>query len=183
MNEAVLGILITADDTASPKLQGLSNVLTQNRTAFRQLAMGVMYLGSTFLSMGIALQNTNSAMGKSIGQTMVMVGGIMTAIGSALEFISAISKIVTALKAFQVQEMLTQAFMPGVGWATLAVGAVAAAGIGGYAYGKSNTKAEKGITVNNTFNGTVLTEKQAGETIRKQIVLTQQRTGGTSGIQ
>lgn len=183
MNEATLGILITAQDQATPKLQGLQNTLTSNRTAIRELAMGVSYLGTTFLGLGIALQRSNSTMAQSIGNTAIMVGAVMSAIGASAQFVSAIARMVHALKVLNIQQIITQALSGPMGWATLLGGAAIAGGTiaGVAAYSRSQTKAEKQTTVNVKVQGSVVTTRQLGDEVRKQIILNQQRNV-TSGI-
>ncbi len=179
--EATLGILLTATDNATPKLQGMTNSLTQNKMAIRELAMGVSYLGMSFASMGIMLKAANDPLGKTITNTLLMTGSIMTAIGTSVQFVSAIVKVVDALKKLAVMEAIVQAFKGPAGWAVLGVSAAVAAGsvAGITAMAKSEKKAD--ITINNHIQGSVLTDKQIADTIRKEIVKTQQRNQ-TSGI-
>ena len=123
-----LSVIIKADDQFTPTLKQVSIATRSSLTAVRQLASGVMWLGVSFMSMGAMLKNTKTAMGETIGNTLMFVGSIATAIGSSLQFVLAIGKMVKALKALQLQQILTQAFSGPAGWAMLA-GGVAVAGL------------------------------------------------------
>jgi len=180
-NEATLGILIQANDQATPKLTGLGNTLSENKMAIRELAMGVSFLGVSFASMGIMLKGTNSELGKGIGNTLLMTGAIMTAIGSTVQFISAIAKVVDALRKLAVMEAIVKAFQGPAGWAMLGIGAAVATGAvaGISAMGRGEKRAAVNIT--NNIQGSVVTDKQIADTIRRELVKTQQRNN-TSGI-
>jgi hypothetical protein len=180
MNEATLGILITANDTATPKLQGLQNTLSNNRMAIRELGMGVTYLGTTFLGLGIALQRSNSELGRSVGNTVLMVGAIMSAVGSSIQFISAIAKMIHALRALTAAQILAQAFSP-IGIATLAVGGIIAGVTMASVSNKAQTAVAKGTTVNVNVQGSVVTARKLADEVRTEIIKTQDRNA-TSGI-
>jgi hypothetical protein len=177
MEESTLGVMLTmTGDNVTPQLKGLGTTLADNKMAIRELSMGTMMLGASFMAMGVALKGTNSALGQSVGQTLMMVGSIMTAIGSTVQFVSAISKTVDALQRLASSEAIAQAFanplLPilGIGAAALAIGAVK----GMSSMNKNETKVD--VKVNNSIDG-----KQLAATIRKQIVITQQQNN-TSGI-
>lgn len=212
MNDASLGILLTLRDEATGQLKNFSgqlrqtaadaqatgprvtapmndigNTLTKNRMAFRELAMGVMFLGMTFVSLGASMKMSNNESLKSIGSIIMMAGAIMTAIGSAVQFISAIMKIIHALKALQIQQILTQAFAGPAGWAMLAGGAAVAAGA---VYGVSRfeaaqtkvTRAEgRGQTtvVNQYIAGSVVAERQLVDNVHRALLVKEQRSFST----
>ena len=180
MNEASLAIILTAQDQATPQLKNFSTTLTSNKAAIRELAMGVSYLGMTFLGLGIALEKSNNAFGQSVGQMLIMVGSIMSAIGAAAQFVSAVAKMVNALKILNIQQIITQALMGPAGWITLGVGAaVATAAVAGtVAYSRAETKSEQKVTIENKI---YLDSKQIAGPVRKQFVLNQQQNA-TSGI-
>jgi hypothetical protein len=178
-----LNVIIRADDQFSVPLKRVHTSLSTNLTATRQLAMGVTHLGMTFMSMGFMLKNTKTALGETIGGTLMFVGSIATAIGASLQFILAIGKMVKALRALQIQQILTQAFSGPAGWAMLA-GGVAVAGL---TIAATNAKVAKqtsprtGNTVNVTVMGSVATEQKISDSVRKGILASQDRNS-TSGI-
>ena len=173
-------------DDATPKIRtfnkeanNVSDTLSKNRMAIRELAMGVGYLGTTFLGLGVAMQNSNNQTLKGFGTTFMFVGAIMTAVSSSVQFISAIAKMVDALKKLQVAEMLTQAFAGPVGWAGLAAGAAVA---GGIYYGVSKMeKAQHSVTINQHIAGSVVTEKQLTTNVQRGLLLAGQRSF-TTGV-
>lgn len=177
---AQLGITLSMTDNATPQMRSFGTTLTSNKAAIRELAMGVTYLGSSFLGLGVALAQSNNPLAKSISQTAIMVGGIMSAVGASVQFISAIAKMVSALRALQIQQMITQAFAGPVGWISLGIGAAVAGGAiaGTAAYSRSQSQVSNRINIENKV---MLDGKQIGSSVRKEIVLTQQRNN-TSGI-
>lgn len=179
--EAQLGILISATDTATPQLRGLRNVLTDNKMAIRELAMGTTMLGASFMAMGVALKGSKNELAQNVGQTLMMVGSIMTAVGSTVQFISAIAKTVDALKKLAAAEAIVKAFQGPAGWVALGVGVAVAAGAVAGINAMSKADKKSGVNITNNIQGSVVTDKQLSDTIRKQIVLTQQRNA-TSGI-
>ena len=208
MNETTMQVMLEMKNSASPQLAafgeqvkatsatvntsgvqmqqsmgGIGQTVMQNQQAFSDLAMGVNYLGTTFLGLGVAMQMSNDETLKAAGNTMMMVGAIMTAVGSASQFVYAISKMVQALKALRVQQILTQAFSGPKGWIALGVGAAVA---GGAIYGVSKMESGATRTAQPKFAATIenkvyLDSKQIGAAARKDIVLQQQRNN-TSGV-
>jgi hypothetical protein len=212
MNDTNLAVVLEMQDSASPQLRafgeqvkataanvktaggtmnttmgGVDTTLAKNKMALRELASGVMYLGGTFLALGVAMSSSNNETVKSIGNTVMMVGAFMTAIGSSVQFIAAISKMINALKALQIQQILTQAFSGPAGWATLVAGAAIAGGVvyGVSKYSSAANKASGGTTVNNNVTqniaGSVVTERQLTDNVHKGLLLKQARAG-TTGI-
>jgi hypothetical protein len=203
MESATLGVLIQAQDNASPILQSVgqsmaevktkttamtqvgssdvkvfTSTLSDNKSAIRELSMGTMMLGASFMAMGVALKGTNSQLGQTIGQTLMMVGSVMTAIGSTVQFISAISKTIHALQALAASEALVQALSnPLFLILGLAAGAGVVAGIS--ALNKSESKG--GASHITLENKTYLDGRQISSTVRRDIVLNQQQNS-TSGI-
>jgi hypothetical protein len=209
MNETNLAVVLEMQDSASPQLRafgeqvkataanvktaggtmnttmgGVDQTLNKNKMALRELATGVMYLGGTFLALGVAMQGSNNDTVKSIGNTLMMAGAFMTAIGSSVQFIAAISKMINALKVLQIQQILTQAFSGPAGWATLAAGAAIAGGVvyGVSKYSSAQSKSAGGTTnVNVTQNiaGSVVSQSQLTDGVHKGLLIKGQRSGST----
>lgn len=209
MNETNLAVILEMQDNASPQLKafgdnvkatagtvnaaggqvtttssGIDKSLQKNKAALRELASGVMYLGTTFLGLGVAMSQSNDETIKGIGNTIMMVGAFMTAIGSSVQFIAAIGKMISALKALQIQQILTQAFSGPAGWATLAAGAAIAGGVvyGMSKYQSAATKAAGGqtnVNVTQNISGSVVTERQLADNVQKSLLLKQNRNGST----
>ena len=182
--KATAGNVRTAGGTMNTTMGGVYQTLSKNKTALRELASGVMYLGGTFLVLGVAMSSSNDQTVKNIGNTVMMVGAFMTAIGSSVQFIAAIGKMVHALKALQIQQILTQAFSGPAGWATLAAGAAVAGGVvyGVSKYSSAQTKAASGTTnynVTQNIGGSVITERQMTDNVHKGLLIKGQRSGST----
>jgi len=177
-----LSVVIRADDQFTPTLKKVNTSLRTNMAAVRQLGYGVTYLGTSFMAMGFALKQTNSALGQSVGNTLMMVGAIATAIGQSFQFIAAIGKMVVALRTLATWQIITKALSGPWGWAALA-GGVAVAGVTIAATNQkvATSSSKTTPTVNVTVMGSVVTENQLAETIRKKFVIDQQRNS-TSGI-
>ena len=156
---------------------GLKETLLANKSAMRELGFGAMFLGSAMLGMGVAMQQSNNQAVKSAGNMLAMVGGIMMAVASAAQFVSAASKIAHALDAINIKLILQKALSGPWGWAMLA-GAGAVAGFAAYSAANRSSqpvKIESKTTV-------VLDRKVVGEAAREEIISLQQRNGGTSGV-
>ena len=190
------GQVNTSGANMNVSMGGVSDTLTKNRAAFRELAMGVNYLGTTFLGLGIAMKSANNEAIQNVGNTVMMAGAMMTAVGSAAQFLRAIGGMITALKALRVQQILSQAFAGPIGWGALAVGAgVAATAIyatsrmerGGQQPMNALPRAERGggqvnnYTVNQNIAGSVVTERQLADNVQRGLLLKAQRNS-TTGI-
>lgn len=177
MQDATLGIsLQMTSDTASPAMKSFTNTLTDNKSAIRELSMGTMMLGGSLLAMGVALKGTNSTLGQSVGQILMMVGSVTTAIGSAVRFISEIDKIVDGLHKLAESEIIVQALtnplLPLLG---IAVAGGAIAGL------SALQKNEAKTTIAVTSPPIYLNSKPISDAVRADIVKVQQRNPN-SGI-
>ncbi len=215
INEATLGILLTLRDDATGQLKNFSGQLrttgaeatamgprvtapmndisesmVKNRAAIRELSMGVMFLGTTFMSLGVSMKMTNNETLQNIGNIIMISGAIMTAVGSAAQFISAITKVIDALKKLRAAEILTQAFSGPAGWATLAVGGAIAAGTiaslskmesASTRVTRAQNAAAGSTTVNVNVAGSVVTNRQLVDEVHRGLLLKEQRSS-TTGI-
>lgn len=188
MNDAQLGILMTMSgseqvtagfNSVAGTAKTTNNVLITNKMALRELAMGMTQIGVAALSVGVLMKQSNDQLVSNIGNYVMLAGGIMSAVGSSVQFISAISKMVDALKKLREAQILQQAFAGPAGWAALGIG-VAVAGAATYGIARYESSQNKAAAVNlhTTVN---LDGKKVGEAVRTNIILTQQRNN-TSGI-
>lgn len=216
MNDTTLEVLLEMQDNATPQLQAfgaqvqtvtaetqqmgprvtaplsdIGTTLANNRRAIRELASGVMYLGGSFLAMGVSMQMSNNQAMKSAGSMLTLVGGVMATVGASVQFIGAISRMIDALKKLQIAEIIAKAFSGPAGWAMLAAGGAIA---GGAVYGLSRyqgaeTKvakaeaksAQTSITVHQHIAGSVVTERQLTDNVQKGLLLKGQRSY-TTGV-
>jgi hypothetical protein len=188
MDDTTLQILLEMQDNATPKLRTVSTEFRKNNAAIRELSMGTAYLGSTMLGLGVAMQASNNEAVKGVGNMLAMSGGILTAVGSAAHFVNAIGKMVSALKALRVQQVLTQAFSGPAGWAMLAAGtAIAGATIYGMSRSSpapvrtSTVNTQERVTIIQNIAGSVVAQKQLVDDVHKGLLIKQQR--GTTGLQ
>ena len=197
MNDTTLGIIVNMKENVTSTTKGvnqsmgsLSDTMADNRMKMRELGMGVSYMSMTMLGLGVAMQQTNNQFLKTTGSTLAWIGGIGMGISGAVQFISAISKVIDALKSLQIAEMLSQAFSGPAGWAMLLGGAAVA---GGIYYGVTRSQSAeakvaksdaKSTTVNNITihnQGSLYAQQDLISDIQKGLIQTQQRTS-TTGI-
>jgi hypothetical protein len=176
MESSSLGILITATDNATPQLKQLGATVSDNRMELRQLAMGVGFLGMQFSMMGMMARQSETAIGKNVGTTLMYVGALMTAFSTSVQFVRSIQQVTAALKGQAVMQALVNALTGPGGWAKLAIGGAIA--IGAVAGINAMTKNEQKVTIENKVN---IDGKQLGTAAKREIILNQQRNN-TSGI-
>ena len=179
MGESSLGVaLVLTQDSVSPQLKSLGSTLSDNRMAIRELAMGVTMMGASFMAMGVALSQSSNQTAQSAGRFLMLSGSIMTAIGSAVQFVSAISKTIDALQKLAASEIFAEA-MANPLLPLLGVGAAAALTFGVTkgisSMDKGNTKVENTVNVN--LNG-----KQVADSVKQQLVINAQQNAKTSGV-
>ena len=233
MMDTSMAVLLEIQNTASPELkrfaadieqtstqvksasgssreaaEGLGQGLAHSTGALRTLASGVGYLGSTFLGLGIAMKQSNNELAQSLGTTLMMSGAVMSSVASAAHFVAAIGKMIKALEALRVQQILTQAFSGPLGWAALAVGAGVATGAiisssnaakapeaaptrQGYqqilsatqmprpAETPAGSNSQQSIVVNQNISGSVVSERQLVDAVQKGLLEKSSRNYGT----
>lgn len=152
---AELAILLTLQDSATPQLQEFqktvatttaevkssTTTISEHSTAIRQLGMGLNYLGATALSAGIALAQTKNSTAQAVGQMLVFSGAIMASVGSAIQLVSSVGRIVRALQELAVMQTIVNALSGPLGWIVIiaAIGAAALAFVGLSASAKAAT--------------------------------------------
>ena len=179
MGEATLGVALTlTQDSVSPQLKSLGSTLGDNRMAIRELAMGVTMMGASFMAMGVALSQSSNQTAQAAGRFLMLTGSIMTAIGSAVQFVSAISRTIDALQKLAASEIFAEA-MANPLLPLLGVGAAAALTFGVTkgisSMNAANTKVENTVNVN--LNG-----KQVADSVKQQLVINAQQNAKTSGV-
>jgi hypothetical protein len=178
MEQSTLGVLLTCTDNATPQLKQLGATVSDNRMELRQLAMGVGFLGMQFSMMGMMARQSETAIGKNVGTTLMYVGALMTALSTAVQFVRSIQQVTAALKGQAVMQALVNALTGPGGWAKLAVGGALA--FGAVAGINAMTKNEQKVTIENKV---LLDGKQIGESARRAIIHNQMQNGNRSGIQ
>jgi hypothetical protein len=176
MEQSTLGVLLTCTDNATPQLKQLGATVSDNRMELRQLAMG--FLGMQFSMMGMMARQSETAIGKNVGTTLMYVGALMTALSTAVQFVRSIQQVTAALKGQAVMQALVNALTGPGGWAKLAVGGALA--FGAVAGINAMTKNEQKVTIENKV---LLDGKQIGESARRAIIHNQMQNGNRSGIQ
>ena len=179
MGEATLGVALQlTSDNVTPQLKSLGSTLGDNRMAIRELAMGVTMMGASFMAMGVALSQSSNQTAQSAGRFLMLSGSIMTAIGSAVQFVSAISKTIDALQKLAASEIFAEA-MANPLLPLLGVGAAAALTFGVTkgisSMNAGNTKVENTVNVN-------LDGKQVAASVKQNLVINAQQNAKTSGV-
>lgn len=177
MDTAELAVIVSMQEDVSSQMPRVTNSLVQSKAAIRELSMGVMYMGSMFMGLSVAMEKSNNETVKNVGSMLAIAGGIAMAAGSAAQFVSAAARIVSALRAINLQLLIQNALSGPKGWLVLG-GAVAAAGAAYYGMNKATGSSNQQVTIENKV---VLDGRQIGSASKRQIILNQQRNG-TSGI-
>ena len=190
LNEASLGIAITLSgqeqvstglNSVASTVKSSTNILTDNRMAFRELAMGMTHIGMAALSVGVMMKESNNQLVSNIGNYVMLAGGIMSAVGSSLQFISAIAKSEDALKKLKAALISVEAFSGVPGWVALGVGAAVAVGATVGISKLTSSENKSNVVINNHIAGSVVTEKQLTATIQKNLLVKGQQNL-TTGI-
>jgi hypothetical protein len=185
-----VSVVVALEDRASKGIKDVGHSIAgmseTSRRAVHELTYGMSLLGSSMLGLGVAMTQSDNQMTKNVGQTAMFVGGLLSAVGSSIQFIFAIGKMVKALKELAVAETIVQAFQGPKGWATLGISAAVA---GGAVYGiskfsETQAKAEKAAVnqmtvIHNNVQG-VITEQSLQE-MNRSYVLKQGDRNGNSG--
>ncbi len=152
-SEAIVTIVMKMRDEASKQLSAFGNNVVKNRQALRELATGATTVGVSFIALGAALKGINNPMAQTASNLLLIVGGVLSFIGTAGSFISAIGKIINSLKSLAIVQTIVKALSGPVGWAQIGIGlAVAGAATAGiYAMTRSSGGGGSGggnVTIN-----------------------------------
>ena len=115
----------------------------------------------------------------SIGNYVMLAGGIMSAVGSSLQFISAIAKSEDALKKLKAALISVEAFSGVPGWVALGVGAAVAVGATVGISKLTSSENKSNVVINNHIAGSVVTEKQLTATVQKGLLIKGQQNLST----
>ena len=177
-----IDVIVSMQDNASAGIASLTGNLVASRSAIRELAAGTSYLGSAFLGMSVAMKSSNNAALQGVSNIFAMIGGIGSAIGASVGFISAIGKMTHALQAMNIAQIIANALSGPGGWAKLAIGAgVAGAAIYGTTKMMQSAAEPKAstTTVNNYVAGSIVTQRELIDTTQKGLLNKQDRSFST----
>ena len=183
-NEATLALVLKLNDQASAGMDQVSRKMVLNRQAVRDLAQGFTFLGSSLLGVGVALSQSNNEFSKNVGQMAIFVGGLLSAVGSSIQFIFQMQRMIKVLKELAIAQTILQAFSGPKGWATLGIGLAVA---GGAVYGinqftKTTGQAERRTgqtTIINNNVQSVITERDLNEMSRSYVIRKGDQNGNT----
>ncbi len=183
MSDNNIDVYLSMEENVTTQMPGVTNSLMASKSAVRELAMGTSYLGSAMLGMSIAMRNSNNAALQGASNMLGMVGGIMTAVGSAAHFVSAIAKMTSALQKFNIAQAIANALSGPLGWAKLAVGIGVA---GAAAYGITKMVGGMGgggqgstTVVNQYVQGSVVTQRELTDEMHGGLLIKQSRSAST----
>ncbi len=174
----------TTSEVQAPKVKGFSDELLKNKAAYREMQMGAMFLGSSLMSMGVALRASNNESLRGASNLMMMVGGMSMAIGTASHFISAISRITSALQKMNIAQMIANVLQGPFGWAKI-LGGAAVLGLAGYATTRAITSATSkgttsgGNTVNQYIQGDIVTQDKITDNMHRGLLMKSSRNYST----
>lgn len=178
-----VAVVVGMQEDVTAKMPAVKGSLESIRPAVTQLAQGVMYMGSMFMGLAVAMERSNNETLRGVGQTVALAGGLLTAVGSAAQFVRAAANISRALSAINLQLIIQKALSGPAGWATLAIGAAVAGGT--IAAVSSMDRSQKAASVNNsvTINnqGSVVTSGRLVDDVKRGLVLNQ-RQNYTTGL-
>jgi hypothetical protein len=168
--------------TSAP-MTGLKETLLANKSAMRELSMGAMFLGTSMVGMGAAMSASNNQAAKSAGNILMMVGGIMSAVASAGQFISAITRMTSAINKMNIAQIFANALAGPGGWAKIALG-VGIAGAAAYGISKATStvsarESKASVTVNQHIAGSVVSEREVVDLAHKGLLVKQDRSYST----
>jgi len=174
----------TTSEAQAPKVKGFSDQLMAQKSAYRELQMGAMFLGSSLMSMGVAMRASNNESLRGASNLMMMVGGISMAVGTASHFISAITKITSALQKMNVAQLIANVLQGPFGWAKI-LGGAAVLGLAGYATTRAITSATSkgtasgGNTVNQYIAGDIVTQDKITDQMHRGLLMKSSRNYST----
>lgn len=185
--DTAVTIAIRARDEASPVIEAVGKTVTRTAemqtvgiaklaTSARRAGFEVAYLGGSLLQMAGYLEKVNNPLAKTGAHMMAIVGGISSAVGSALIFgativqlVPKVIMLVNALRAwFATQAALTTLSTLGTGAAL--VGAALAVGVGAYAgtsYMMKGASAPAPVTVVN--NGVLMGNEADARALARRV--------------
>lgn len=180
-----IAVNLGMQENVTKQMPAVSQDMMALQTAIAGITAATVYLGSTMLSMSIALERSSNEAARAAGNYMAVAGGMMTAVGSAAHFIQAAVYVANALKRVNLQMVLMKALSGPWGWATLA-GAAAFAGLSFYAVtsarggsGGGTHEVEKPVEIRSTI---VVDRQVLGETARTELLKIKQRNANDSGV-
>jgi hypothetical protein len=174
-----IDVYLSMQENVTTQMPAVTSALAANKAAIRELAMGTSYLGGAMLGLSVAMKNSNNSALQGTANLLGMAGGILTAVGSAAHFVSAIAKMTSALQKFNVVQAIASALSGPAGWVKLAVG-LGVAGVAVYGVsraGRSETPISAKPLINITQNiaGSVVSERQLTDNVHKGMLIKQDR--------
>lgn len=203
--EASIAIVARMHDEASPGLQQLARNTEQVQLKSISTTVALSALGSALSSVGGLLRQIDTPGAKMLSTTLQIASSVVLTATAFSRLIPILIQATSAMRSMAiVQSVLTALSGPG-GWAMLGIGAAvgvgATAGImratrspqtapqAGMLEGRSvqsmiipPSSGQTVITQHYHIAGSVITERELSETVRRQFVNTQQRNAGKSGI-
>jgi hypothetical protein len=184
MSNNNIDVYLSMHEDVTKQMPGVTSAFIENKSAIRELAQGTSYLGSAMLGMSVAMKSSNNAALQGIANMLGLVGGVMTAVGSATHFINAMTRMTSALQKFNIMQAIAAALSGPGGWIKLAAG-VAIAGAATYGITKLASSSggagiKQGTTIVNQYvAGSIVSQREATDDIHAGLLTKGARSYGT----
>jgi hypothetical protein len=170
--------------TAATNVKQFGDRTDQARLPASRFRYETIALGAALNAVGNLIGRIDSPAAKMISNFLDITGTVMLTVSSITHLLPYLSSLANSLREVAIVQTVLKALSGPAGWISLGIGAVVG---GAAAYGiatvtSSNNKGSN-LTVNNYIAGSVRTDKEIADITRREIIKSQNRNSGISGIQ
>lgn len=184
-NEASAGMEKLGGDMerVGNKAQATSQSFNQVSNQTLQMSVAAM-AGAQVLGQFSALLGQMDSEGAKTAARILQVGNyIITTTVAITSFLPMIKQMITQLRTLAATQAIIKALSgpAGIIGLGLGVGALAGLGVASAMGGSNQSVTERSITINNNVSGSVITERQLGDVVRREIIKSGDRNN-SSGV-
>lgn len=183
MADASVVLTMRMKDEASEGIKNFGRTAESARIPATRFRYEMIAMGAALSSIGALISRIDSPATKMIANFLQITGAVMLTISSIAQMLPYLSSLVASLRNVAIMQSIVKALSGPAGWITLGLGLTAGAGAGYAINAATSRTTPSGVVVNNYVQGSVVTERQIAETTRRQIVESQSRNAGRSGIE
>ena len=181
MDEAQIAIVARMRDEASPQMQHLGRTAEVTGQKMITMQQSAMITSSALSSMGSLLRQIDNPLAKTMSNFLMIASAVLMSYSAMVRLIPVIKQVTAALQAQAAVRAVLAALSGPAGWAMLGVGA--AVGVGAtVGITRATRSREEGPTQTIYVQGSIISERELSDIARRNIVHTQQRNAGKSGI-
>jgi len=181
MDEAQIAIVARMRDEASPQMEALGRTTEATSQKMLTMRQSTMFTAGALSSMGSLLRQIDNPLAKTMSNFLGIASAVLMSYSAMIRVIPVIKQVTAALQAQAVVKGVLAALSGPAGWAMLGVGA--AVGVGAtVGITRATRSREEGATQNIYVQGSIISERELSDIARRNIVHTQQRNAGKSGI-